>query len=106
MDMDRFVQRVSKQMATRPSRRGVVTTLAMAAGAVLTGLRNPDEAAAKAHKKDSCCVGKPCPSPYRCPKTADPAGYGWQCQGRDGKLYWCQDCYHGADFICNYTQPM
>jgi hypothetical protein len=105
MDMDRLVRRVSEQLAARPSRRGFVATLAAGTGAALAGLRGPDEAAAKAHKKDSCCVGDPCPSPYQCPKNADPAGYGWQCSGSDGKSYWCQDCYSGSDFICNYTQP-
>ena len=76
MDMDRLVQRVSKQLAARPSRRGVVATLAAGAGAVLAGLRRPGEVAAAAYKKTSCCVGKPGPNPYQCPKNTSSAGYG------------------------------
>ncbi len=115
MDIDRLARRASEQLAARPSRRGIVSTIAAGAGVILAGLRGTGEAAAQdfCAIKDSCCTGA-CPITNESGTTTDPQSacptgldtcpsgykkrYQWFCTytdpagGRTRQL--CLDCYN------------
>jgi hypothetical protein len=113
MDIDRLARRVSEQLASRPSRRGIVSAagkLVAGAGVVLAGLRHPGEAAAQQYKPipGSCCTsldangdgnGDPCPSNNgKCPGDMKKR-YQWFCNN-NGTRELCLDCYKSGSYTC------
>jgi hypothetical protein len=100
MDIDRLVRRVSEQVTARPSRRGLVSVLAVGPGAVVANLRGPSGVAV-AQLSGSCCTGDPCQNVNRCDFRTK-KGYSWFCTNAAGERYFCQDCFIEGQFVCNY----
>jgi hypothetical protein len=113
MDIDWLARRASEQLATQPSRRGIVTRVAQlagGAGALVAGLRGFGEAGAEDIKiGHSCCTGVgPCPRKKgerrRCPKNSE-VGWTWFCTKPNGARYLCKDCYdESGEDVCVYAR--
>jgi hypothetical protein len=104
MDIDRLARRVSEQLAARPSRRGIVSTvakLAAGAGVVFAGLRHSNGAAAEGYQliPGSCCKGNDCgDTGGKCP-GATKKRYQWFCNNGSQRQL-CVDCYSAGSYSC------
>ena len=93
MDIDRLARRASEQLAARPSRRGIVKTLAVGTGVIVAKLQRYEEAAGQTIGSTCCTGARPCHSADRCDRGSQER-WSWSCY-KDGIKYWCHDCNKG-----------
>ena len=99
--MNHFINRFSKGVAARSTRRTFLSTLGkltLGIAGSLAGIGASTQVAFAAINL-KCCTGTACLD-YFCP-AGDQIAYSWTCCGGFPKGTWsCLDCF-GQDYVCN-----